>query len=137
MEKNIKIYFRSIIASLLLQSTIGSAEITGLFSIDTGLDTGHVSESVGRYYADSLDYVNGGITFTYPASFFATTPLVLISVQLTGRSYNPIQLVVGEIVSNSATSTTVRVNLHNGLLISEVATGDVTVYLKAIAPEPE
>jgi len=131
-----KLCSRGITLGMLVVSTVGLAEMTGTFPIIVGLGTGSTSEYVGRYYAESVSYVNGGITVTYPEGFFDVTPLVLVSIELTGRSYSTGQLVAGEIVSSSATSATVRVNLHNGTLISEVATGDVTVHLKAMAPEP-
>ena len=127
-----KKYYRFITVWLLLHSGFGFAGNTGTFIVELGLDTDHVSRVQARFYSDALSYVNGGITITYPTSFFNNTPSILITIELTGLAYSTEQLVVAEVTANSATSAMVRVNVYDGLVISEAATGDVKVHFRAV-----
>lgn len=80
---------------------------------------------------DKVDYVNGGITFTYPAGTFTSAPMVDISIQLKNIAYSTGTIITGVVTANSATSTTVRVNQDTGTIIQEVATNGVSVSIVA------
>ncbi len=82
---------------------------------------------------DSVNYVNGGITFTYPAGVFSATPRVQITIQLQNAVYNSAESYVPEITANSTLSTTVRVNRVTVGAITEAATNDVSVHVYAIS----
>ncbi len=81
---------------------------------------------------DSLPYVNGGLTFTYPANTFTVAPYVTVTTQTS--SYSSAFLVSHMITSNSAASTTIRVNIYNSGYVSEAATGAVIVHISAFGP---
>lgn len=83
------------------------------------------------FVTDSASYVNGGVTFTYPVGTFTTVPTVQVSVELLGATYATNQVYTAMVTANSASSTTVMVNFDNNGPITEAATGDVTVYIRA------
>ncbi len=104
----------------------------GTFPVTMGWNTTHESRVEVNFYSGSLSYVNGGITFTYPASFFSMVPSILITIELAGLAYSAGQLVMAEVSVNSTTSATVRVNVFDGLTVSEAASGDVIIHFRAV-----
>jgi hypothetical protein len=89
-----------------------------------------------HFVEDEQLYVNGGITFTFPAATFSAAPNIRISVQLQNLSYSPTTTITPIITSNSALSATIRVNLNNNGVISEANTNDVLVHLVAVGSIP-
>ena len=83
-----------------------------------------------KFAQQTMDYVTGGITFTYPTNLFTQPPQVIISVQLVSE-LGLETLYVPCIVSNSVSSTTVRVNSLLGLVIDDVASGVVQINVWA------
>lgn len=86
-----------------------------------------------HFAADEQDYVNGGLTFNYPAGWFSASPTVRITIE-TKIGYSSTELITPCITSNDATQTTVRVNKGTTTSISEASTGDVCVHLFAVGP---
>lgn len=83
------------------------------------------------FFSASTSYISGGLTFTYPIGLFSSPPTVRISIELSGIGYLTSLVVSPQITVNSATSTTVRVNLGTLVSIIEAGTGDVIVHLFA------
>jgi hypothetical protein len=80
---------------------------------------------------DSLDYVNGGITFAFPAGTFAATPKISVSIRLKNLAYSAATSLSHAIEAASATAVTIRVNKGTIVSIIEAATDDVTVEIHA------
>lgn len=106
---------------------------TGYIIKESSTGAGATQLSPLNYAAQTLSYTAGGITFTYPAGFFSAPPTVLISLTLTGLSYTTATTVVAMIASNSASSTTVRVNKATLASILEAGTNDVEISIFAVA----
>ncbi|MGB8367526.1 MAG: hypothetical protein WCD44_04165, partial [Candidatus Babeliales bacterium] len=83
------------------------------------------------FFSASASYINGGLTFIYPIGLFSSTPTVRIGIELGGIGYLLSRTISAQITANSASSTTIRVNLGTVGLITEAATGDVIVHLFA------
>jgi len=93
---------------------------------------GLLREDVIPYFLDNASYVNGGVTFTYPAGLFSTTPTIRVSLEENATVYSTSQVFVAHITSSSATSVTIRVNLVTTSTISEASNNEVTVHINAI-----
>jgi hypothetical protein len=126
---------RYIITVLYCFTVITTVEAftTGVLDWSTNLGTTHVSRAAAFFYEDKISYVNGGITVTYPVGLFTSAPMITLALELTGLTYLVTQLVSAQVTANSATSTTIRVNVFNltGLLGTELATGGVNVHFRA------
>ena len=85
--------------------------------------------SLRGFAKNTADYINGGVTFTYPTNTYSQTPHVSIAIQLKNAVYSNLESYVPIIIANSAISTTVRVNKITAGSISEAATDDITIYL--------
>jgi len=131
-------YLLFIYLNLSLCSCISYAYVTGIEETASNLDTTHVTRDVTRFYYDAISYTSGGITVTYPASFFSGVPFITVTLELSGIVYNLLQILVPQVTSNTASSTTIRVNFFNLLgvlgapLAGEVATGGVIVHFRAV-----
>src|ERR1700738_3854825 len=90
------------IAVLHSQSFMSHAMITGLTQQTIIISPTQTSMSMVPFASDTQSYVNGGITFTYPAGLFTQAPYVVIAVQLTGLPYSTSQQVTTVITSHSA-----------------------------------
>jgi len=82
-------------------------------------------------FCQSLNYVNGGVIFTYPNGLFTSPPCVNVSTTLLGQVYSSDLIVSEFIISNSIASATVRVNLGTVGGITEASNNDVIVNLCA------
>ncbi len=105
--------------------------ITGPMVQETEIRPGHIERSVVHYAAEEKDYVNGGITFSYPSGLFSQAPTVRITIE-TKMGYYSSELITPCITANSATQTTIRVNKGTIASFEEVSTGDVSVHLFAM-----
>jgi hypothetical protein len=83
------------------------------------------------YFSGSASYVNGGVTFMYPAGLFSSTPSLRISIEENVTNYSNSQVFVPFITSSTTSSVTVRVNLVTSLTVSEAATDEIIVHIFA------
>jgi hypothetical protein len=127
---------------LLTHLHIISDPATGLLTQDrSGLSgTGITERYTTRFYNDIENYVNGGLTFTYPTDYWTfnkfnptpTTPRILISIQLNGDP-SATTTYAAVVSANSPTSTTVIVyRISNGGTVVEASTDEVGVVLFGI-----
>lgn len=105
--------------------------VTGRLSTFISNPSGFQS-SLTPYCIDTASYVNGGVTFTYPAGLFSATPTIRVSLEENTTAYSTSQVFVAEITVNSATATTIRVNLVTTSSITEASSDEVTVHIFAI-----
>ena len=125
-------FFTCVLMLSVLYVNQGYAAKVGTFPLVLNWGTENEYVVQGGDYIVFADYVSGGVTFTYPANFFQEAPTISITLQMAGRPYMTGQICIAEVVSNSPTSTTIRINVHNGLLIREALTNDVTIHLRAV-----
>jgi hypothetical protein len=84
-----------------------------------------------HFSSQTLSYVQGGITFVYPAGLFTQAPTVVLTVAPTPfngslSNYSP------TVMSNSASSTEVHVSVTTLIALTEALTGSVNVHLFAV-----
>lgn len=83
------------------------------------------------YWAsDSQDYVNGGITFTFPEGFFSDTPRVFVTVEV--FNYSQQGIVSAQIVYVDATSVTIRLNVVAGSTVGEAQNNTAKISIFAV-----
>ncbi len=104
---------------------------TGPMVQETEIRPGHIKREILHYAAEEKDYVNGGITFSYPSGLFSQAPTVRITIE-TKLGYSSLELITPCITANSATQTTIRVNKGTVSLFEEAPTGFVIVHLFAV-----
>jgi len=121
---------------LIVNAQITAEPTTGLIT-QTSTFGGANTYVTSKLYVDTANYVNGGLTFTYPAGYWnffgnISAPRVTVSVQLINPpSATDTYTVV--ISSNSDTSTTVIVyRVSNGGAVAEANSDEVAVVLSAI-----
>src|SRR5580765_8492214 len=95
-------YFLCICLNLGIYSCTSYAVTTGVEETASGIDKVQVFRDRTRFYYDSINYTSGGITVTYPASFFTTPPFITVTSQLTGIAYNVLQILTPQVTSNTA-----------------------------------
>jgi len=126
-------YFTNLFLLLLINSFFcEGASITGNLSKFEETISGVIENSLVNWCADSASYINGGITFNYPAGLFSSTPSVRVSLQENGTVYSTNQVFVAEITTNSSTLTTIRVNLITTSTVTEAGNDEVIVHIFAI-----
>lgn len=89
-----------------------------------------------NYFTNEQDYVNGGISFTYPPGFYAAPPFIWAIAELKNLTYATDRIISTQVVSNSTSGCTIRVNVNNNGTIAEAATDDVTVNIIALNVQP-
>lgn len=102
----------------------------GSFDKESMATPGIIRFSKFRVYQDQQDYIPGGVTFNYPIGLFNSPPNVRLSIQLKNLIYTPTLVITPIVVTNSATSTLVMVNLGT-IGIAESLLDDVTIHLFA------
>lgn len=120
------------IALFLLMSGSALFAQGGCIMMEVAMSATHTRLEPLWFDFDSLDYVNGGITFNYPVGVFTTIPKVQITIVLKNAVYSASETYTPEITAHSTVSTTVRVNKTTVGAITEALTDDVTVYLYAL-----
>ncbi len=106
-----------------------AAQVTGV-TWEEQSPTSSISKRVLCHWVlEDVDYTNGGITITYPANWFAVAPMLQVSILLKDHVYATNDDFTTVVTANSASSTTVRINLNG----AEAATNDVTVHVYALA----
>lgn len=134
-------YFSKKLSLLFLLSSITSfncySAIAGRLTAVIIPVAGQEEEVQVPFFSASASYENGGLTFTYPSGLFSSTPSVRVSAELTGLSYSTSRTVSTQITANSASSTTVRVNLGTTGAVTEAADDDVVIHLFANEVEIE
>lgn len=119
-------------ALILLQSLkCFAVMVSGPLAQETEITAGHIQKTILHYAAEEKDYVNGGITFTYPTGLFSQAPTVRITIE-SKIGYSASELITPCITANSSTQTTVRVNKGTLSVFQEAATNDVAVHLFAV-----
>ncbi len=106
--------------------------VTGNVSTFELVADGLIRNSSKPCFIDVASYVNGGVTFTYPVGLFSTAPTIRVSLEGNTTAYSTSQVFVAEITTNSATSTTIRVNLVTTSTITEASNNEVTVHIFSI-----
>lgn len=81
------------------------------------------------WVARIVPYTNGGITITYDEEVFTEPPIIFASLQV--GTYDDTVAYTPVVTANSTTSTTIRVNVANGVSVAEAATDSVTVMIYA------
>jgi len=123
---------RLIILFVLVSNLVCLAEmITGPMIQETEIRPGNTERNVVHYATEGKDYVNGGITFSYPSGLFSQVPTVRITIE-TKMGYSSSELITPCITANSATQTTIRVNKGTVSSFEEAPTGYVRVHLFAV-----
>jgi hypothetical protein len=85
-----------------------------------------------QFASDREQYINGGLTFSYPDGLWINVPRVVATVELNGAASATTTYSV-VITSNSATSTTVMVyRIANGGIVTEADSNEVKVAIYAL-----
>ncbi len=131
MKRIITLCLLIVNAHIVAEPTTGLITQTSTFG---GANTYHTS----KLYADTADYVNGGLTFTYPTDYWnffgnISAPRVCVSVQKINDAPVTTEAYTAMIISNTDTSTTVLVyKIIDGGFVLEANSGEVLVTLYAI-----
>lgn len=125
-------YFTSFLLLLSIISFHCKGSVTGNLSTFESVADGLILNSAISYFIDSASYVNGGVTFNYPAGLFSTPPTIRVSLEEAETTYLTGQVFVAEITANSTTAVTIRVNLVTTSTITEASNNEITVHIFAI-----
>lgn len=90
----------------------------------------YTTENV-NYFLDEASYVSGGLTFTYPTSWFSVTPMVNVSLTLNLAPFSAASSYSAVIQTSTAASVTIRVLKTTLGIVTEANSGDVSVTINA------
>jgi F420-0:gamma-glutamyl ligase-like protein len=85
--------------------------------------------NIDWWFFDTVSYVNGGITEDISVVGFTATPMVDLTIQLSGVDYASNITYDAQITALDQNSITIRVNKNVNGTITEAATGDVIVHI--------
>ncbi len=120
-----------LLGAVIYLFTCKAEMIVGTIFKETEPHPGHISRSPLHFAEDKMDYVDGGITFTYPTDHFSEAPMVTISLETKDMAFTSSIACASLITTNSSTETSVQVHRISDV-VEEAATDEVTVYLSAV-----
>lgn len=121
------------VAAFLQSSNILSTKISGNVDSIVEISPGYSFYGHALWCAESKQYSEGGISFTWPYGF-TQAPTVLVSVS--SPTYSLSGQVVPIVVDNSVSGCTVYVNVGTMSAVGEGG-GSFTVHVFAIQPNEE
>lgn len=125
-----RLLFGMTLVAFMVYYASDAAMIRGRMPKITKAVPGRIDIGTINFVEEIRDYVDGGLTFTYPVGMFAGPPCILVTAELKDMVYTATEVVVAEITNNTATQTDVRIN-KVGDIIEEAATNEVTVHFAA------
>ncbi|RTL06553.1 hypothetical protein EKK58_04425 [Candidatus Dependentiae bacterium] len=121
-----------IVASLLFGNYV-YAEIAGVITTVEQIYPGYTQNGTAFWYSGSVSYINGGVTFNFPADLFLQNPTVIVSVS--AETYSSSGTLTAVVTELDTDHVTVRVNVGTMSSIGEALTDSVHVHVWAIGTQ--